>query len=47
MAGAAAHTLNDYFKNSEYSPKDFDLIVTGDLGIYGKEILKDFYEGRI
>ena len=42
MAGAAAHTLNDYFKNSEYSPKDFDLIVTGDLGIYGKEILKDF-----
>ena len=42
MAGAAAHTLNDYFKNSEHSPKDFDLIVTGDLGIYGKEILKDF-----
>ncbi len=42
MAGAAAHTLAEYFKESKYKPADFDLILTGDLGRYGKEILKDF-----
>ena len=39
MAPAAADTLLRYFKASELSPSDFDLIVTGDLGIEGGSIL--------
>ena len=42
MAPAAAKVLNDYFKDTKTHPKDYDLILTGDLGVYGKEILKEY-----
>ena len=39
MAPAAADTLLRYFSDSGYSPSDFDMIVTGDLGAEGGSIL--------
>jgi stage V sporulation protein AD len=42
MAPAAADTLNAHFKDTGRGPKDYDLIVTGDLGAVGAEILQDF-----
>ena len=39
MPPAAADTLSRYFSESGCSPKDFDMIVTGDLGYEGGEIL--------
>ena len=42
MAPAAIDTLIRHFKDTKRSPKDYDMIVTGDLGLYGKEILKDY-----
>ena len=39
MAPAAADTLLHYFSESGYSPRDFDMIVTGDLGKEGGSIL--------
>ncbi len=39
MAPAAADTLLRYFGESGLSPSDFDLIVTGDLGLEGGSIL--------
>lgn len=41
MAPAAIDTIKRYFIESELSPSDFDLIVTGDLGYEGSEITKD------
>lgn len=41
MAPAAADTLYKYFRDTKTTPADFDLILTGDLGIYGKEIVKE------
>ena len=46
MAPAAIDTLERYFQNSNHSPADFDLIVTGDLGYEGSEILKDLLLGK-
>lgn len=39
MAPAAADTLLRYFRYSNTSPRDFDLIATGDLGHEGGDIL--------
>lgn len=36
---AAADTIKRYFKDSGASPEDFDLILTGDLGFVGSELL--------
>ena len=41
MAPAAIDTIERYFKESTLSPANFDLIITGDLGFEGSEILKD------
>ncbi len=41
MAPAAADTISKYLKESGRKVEDFDYILTGDLGLYGKEILKD------
>lgn len=41
MAPAAAHTLLRFFSESGTLPKDYDLIVTGDLGYEGGAILCD------
>ena len=42
MAPAAIETLKTHFTETGRTPKDYDLIVTGDLGRYGKEIVKDY-----
>lgn len=41
MAPAAADSLIKYFSATEESPDDFDLILTGDLGCVGSDMLKD------
>ena len=41
MAPAAADTLQHYFEDTGTSPDDYDLIVTGDLGMVGHDILVD------
>ncbi len=41
MAPAAVSTLTRYFDQSGTAPKDYDLIVTGDLGWEGSRILCD------
>ena len=42
MAPAAANTINKHLSDLNRTIDDYDLILTGDLGLYGKEILKDF-----
>ncbi len=41
MAPAAYETLYAFFKDTNTSPKDYDLIATGDLGKLGSDILRD------
>lgn len=42
MAPAAIDTLARHFEETKRTPKDYDMIVTGDLGLYGKEIVIDY-----
>ena len=42
MAPAAIDTIKRHLKDLNRTPEYYDLIVTGDLGLYGKEILKDY-----
>jgi len=44
MAPAAASTLKAHFDETNSKPEDYDLIVTGDLGKLGSEILLDLLE---
>lgn len=41
MAPAAATTILNYFKDTNDLPEDFDMIITGDLGYIGSDILID------
>lgn len=41
MAPAAADTIIRHFEDFGRKPEDYDLIVTGDLGIVGRELLMD------
>lgn len=43
MAPAAFSTLRAHFRDTGRSPSFYDLIVTGDLGSLGKEIVLDFF----
>ena len=42
MAPAAANTIHQHLMDTKRDPEYYDLILTGDLGVYGKEILIDF-----
>lgn len=44
MAPAAADTIYRHLKDTKRTPDYYDLILTGDLGLYGKEILKEFMQ---
>lgn len=44
MAPAAYDTLKAHFNDTGFSPKDYDLIVTGDLGVVGSDILVDLLQ---
>lgn len=46
MAGAAADTIYRHLKDNNRSTDYYDLIVTGDLGKYGKEILKKYIKTK-
>ncbi len=41
MAPSCAETIRTYFRDCTNSPSDFDLIITGDLGYEGSDILKE------
>ena len=43
MAPAAYETISAHFDDLHLAPSDYDLIVTGDLGMMGKEILMDLF----
>ena len=43
MAPAAYDTLSAVFRDTGTKPADFDLIVTGDLGLLGHDIVVDFF----
>ena len=43
MAPAAYDTLCALFRDTRTKPKDYDLIVTGDLGRLGHQIVSDFF----
>lgn len=42
MAIAAAEVIKKHFKDLDIKPDYYDLILTGDLGIYGKEMLVEY-----
>ncbi len=42
MAPAAADTINKHLRDTKRQPNYYDLILTGDLGLYGKKILIDY-----
>ncbi len=42
MAPAAADTIYRHLTDLKRNPSYYDLILTGDLGVYGKAILKDY-----
>ena len=44
MAAAAKDTLVNHLKNTKTKPSDYDLILTGDLGKLGSEILVDLMD---
>lgn len=42
MAPSAARTIYEHLSDCKETIDDYDLILTGDLGVYGKEILKRY-----
>ena len=44
MTPAAASTIYKHLKNTKRDVNYYDLILTGDLGIYGEKMLKEFME---
>jgi len=41
MAPAAANTIKTFFDDTQTLPEDYDLIVTGDLGLLGKNLVRE------
>ena len=41
---AARKTISDFLKDTDTTPDDYDLILTGDLGFVGSELLKGLLE---
>jgi stage V sporulation protein AD len=44
MAPAAYDTLSAFFRDTETTPQDYDMIFTGDLGELGRDIVRSFFE---
>src|SRR5574344_1386565 len=42
MAPAAADTLYRHLEDNKRTPDYYDLILTGDFGVYGRDIFKDY-----
>ena len=43
MAPAAYDTLSAHFQATNTQPSDYDLVLTGDLGVLGHKIVQDFF----
>ena len=41
---AAAHTITQFFKDTMTNPSNYDMIITGDLGIVGSKLLNRLME---
>ena len=46
MAPAAAESISDFLLGTNTKPTDYDLIITGDLGKVGSELLVDYLKER-
>ncbi len=46
MAPAAIDTLSQHFQDTGFRPEDYDLILTGDLGVVGSDILCELMQGE-
>ena len=46
MAPAAADTIYQHFVDFDRTPEDYDLIVTGDLGVVGRELVLDLLKEK-
>lgn len=46
MAPAAADTIYQHFIDFDRTPEDYDLIVTGDLGVVGRELVLDLLKEK-
>lgn len=46
MAPAAAETIYEHLKNTKRRPEYYDLILTGDLGVYGEKIMRDYLKTK-
>lgn len=46
MAPAAADTIYTHFEDTGMTPSDYDLIITGDLGILGKSLCEDILKNN-
>ncbi len=44
MAPAAHSTISAYFRDTGETPEDFDLILTGDLGKFGHQLLQELFQ---
>jgi len=44
MAPAAYDTLSNFFAETGETPENFDLILTGDLGRYGRDIVIELFQ---
>lgn len=44
MAGAAYDTISRHFKHMATHPENYDLIITGDLGLVGSDLLYDLFK---
>ncbi|MBR1679778.1 MAG: stage V sporulation protein AD [Bacilli bacterium] len=44
MAPAAAQTIYRHLQDNKMSPKDYDIILTGDLGEVGSKLLKEYFK---
>lgn len=44
MALSAEKTIYDFLRDTESSPQDYDMILTGDLGFTGSELLYELLE---
>ena len=44
MTPSAGYVLNEHLKQTNTKVDDYDLILTGDLGVYGKELFKEYVQ---
>ena len=46
MAPAAADTICQHLQDFNRRPEDYDRIITGDLGVVGKQLLEEFLSNK-